>query len=62
MALKKIKPIIKIDGEIIFDLSSDEANSDPIRTARLIDNIERGNKKSIKNFIKLQNTLMYREE
>jgi len=62
MALKKIEPINQTYQGILYDFSSDEANSDPIRTARLMDAVSKGDKEAIKQFNKLQNTPMYREE
>jgi len=61
--MKKIKPIKPIEkdenGELVFNICCDEANSDWIRAARLAKAAKEGDKEAAKKLKKMENTSMY---
>ncbi len=63
--MKQLKPIEPIEkdknGDLVFNLCADEANSDPIRAARLLKKAKAGDKKALKKLKEMENTPMYRE-
>jgi len=63
--MTKMKPIKAIEkdknGDLVFNICADEANSDPIRAARLLKKAKAGDKKALKRIEEMENTTMYRE-
>lgn len=60
--MKKIKPINEEDGETVYDLCSDEANSNFIRAARLKKASEDEDEAAKKKLELMQKTPMYRDK
>ena len=59
--IKLVKPIKKDEnGELVFDICCDEANSNWIRAARLAKTAKEGDKIAGKKLKKMENTPMYR--
>jgi len=63
--MTKMKPIEAIEkdknGDLVFNLCTDEANSDPIRAARLLKKAKAGDKRALKKLKEMENNQMYRE-
>jgi len=57
--MKKVKAMRKVNGETVYNFNSDAANSDPIRTARLMDAVNKGDQVAIDQLKELELTPMY---
>lgn len=62
MALEKLTPIDRTEGETVYRLHADEASSDPIRAARLAKAAANGDEKAKEKLERMKKTSMYREE
>lgn len=56
---RKVKAISKENGETIYNFSSDAANSDPIRAARIMPLVKEGDPDAIRVMLDLQDSPMY---
>lgn len=62
MAVKKIEPFYyKDDGTLVINACCDEANSDPIRAARLRKAANDGDKEAEKELARMSDTPMIQE-